>query len=200
MTISQKFLDAVAAVLDGEPYTFEQTYDELTVTLPATPEVIENFVPIAYRMKTHPGTQFEMLVDITAVDFPNRPHRFEIVYHLLSIAHNQRLRVKLTTNEDTPIPSVVSVWPGANWYEREVWDMFGVFFDGHPDMRRLLTDYGFYGHPLRKDFPLSGYTQVRYDAEAGRVVQEPTDLVQAFRQFDFESPWQAESTPSQPKE
>jgi NADH-quinone oxidoreductase subunit C len=134
--------------------------------------------------------RFEMLVDLTAVDYPEREQRFEVVYNLLSLTHNQRIRVKVATDEDTPVPSVASVFPTATWFEREVWDMYGVFFSDNPDLRRILTDYGFQGHPLRKDFPLTGYVEVRYDEEQKRVVYEPVRLTQDFRTFDFMSPWE----------
>jgi NADH-quinone oxidoreductase subunit C len=131
-----------------------------------------------------------MLVDVTAADYPEREERFEIVYNLLSLSHNQRIRLKTSTDENTPVPSVVGLFSAAGWFEREVWDMFGVFFTDHPDLRRLLTDYGFEGHPLRKDFPLTGYVEVRYDDEQKRVVYEPVKLTQDFRSFDFMSPWE----------
>jgi NADH-quinone oxidoreductase subunit C len=134
--------------------------------------------------------QFKMLVDVCGVDYPERPERFEIVYNLLSLKHNQRIRVKVTTDEDTPVPSVTSVFSTAGWFEREAWDLYGIFFSDHPDLRRILTDYGFQGHPMRKDFPLTGYVEVRYDEEQKRVVYEPVKLVQEFRRFDFESPWE----------
>ena len=134
--------------------------------------------------------QFKMLVDLCGVDYPERPERFEIVYNLLSLKHNQRIRVKVTTDEDTPVPSVASVFSTAGWFEREAWDLYGIFFSDHPDLRRILTDYGFQGHPMRKDFPLTGYVEVRYDEEQKRVVYEPVKLVQEFRRFDFESPWE----------
>ena len=133
---------------------------------------------------------FKMLVDICGADYPDREQRFEVVYNLLSLKHNQRIRVKLTTVADRPVPSVSAVFKVAGWLEREVWDLFGVFFADHPDLRRILTDYGFEGHPLRKDFPLSGYVEVRYDEEQKRVVYEPVRLVQQFRNFDFLSPWE----------
>ncbi|PPR11643.1 MAG: NADH-quinone oxidoreductase chain 5 [Alphaproteobacteria bacterium MarineAlpha11_Bin1] len=133
---------------------------------------------------------FKVLVDITAADYPEREERFEIVYNFLSLSHNQRIRIKLSTDEKTPVPSVVSLFSAAGWFEREVWDMFGVFFTDHPDLRRLLTDYGFEGHPLRKDFPLTGYVEVRYDEEQKRVIREPVKLTQDFRSFDFMSPWE----------
>ena len=134
---------------------------------------------------------FEMLVDVCGVDYPERPERFEVVYNLLSLRHNQRVRVKLTVDEGVAVPSVHDIFPSASWFERECWDMYGIFFSGHPDLRRLLTDYGFDGHPFRKDFPLTGYVEVRYDDEERRVVYEPVKLTQAFRSFDFLSPWEA---------
>lgn len=134
--------------------------------------------------------QFSQLVDIAGVDYPDRDQRFEIVYNLLSLTHNQRITVKVRTNEDEALPSVSGVFSSALWFEREVWDLYGVFISGHPDLRRLLTDYGFEGHPLRKDFPLTGYTEVRYDIEEKRVVYEPVKLTQDFRSFDFTSPWE----------
>jgi NADH-quinone oxidoreductase subunit C len=133
---------------------------------------------------------FKVLVDICGVDYPDRPERFEVVYNLLSLSQNQRIRVKVATDEDTPVPSVTRVFSAANWYERETWDLYGVMFSDHPDLRRILTDYGFDGHPLRKDFPLTGFVQVRYDEEQKRVVNEPVKLGQEFRRFDFMSPWE----------
>ena len=133
---------------------------------------------------------FKMLVDVCGVDYPGRAERFEVVYNLLSVRQNQRIRVKVTTDEDTPVPSAAGVFSTADWFEREVWDLYGVFFADHPDLRRILTDYGFEGHPLRKDFPLTGYVEVRYDAEEKRVVYEPVKLPQEFRSFDFLSPWE----------
>ncbi len=133
---------------------------------------------------------FKVLIDVTAVDFPERAERFEVVYNLLSPTHNQRIRVKLTCDEQSTVESAVPLFNSAGWFEREVWDMFGIFFSGHPDLRRMLTDYGFAGHPLRKDFPLTGYVEVRYDVEQKRVVYEPVKLTQDFRHFDFMSPWE----------
>lgn len=141
-------------------------------------------------LRNDPRWRFDMMVDITAVDFPERELRFELVYHLLSLTSNQRLRLKLYASEETPVPSVAEVFPAANWYEREIWDLFGIRFAGHPDLRRLLSDYGFEGHPLRKDFPLTGYLELRYDQEQKRVVYEPVRLPQEFRTFDFLSPWE----------
>jgi NADH-quinone oxidoreductase subunit C len=133
---------------------------------------------------------FKQLMDITAVDFPEREQRFEVVYNLLSLKQNQRIRVKLKTQEEQPVPTVTGIFSSADWFEREVWDMFGIVFTDHPDLRRLLTDYGFEGHPLRKDFPLTGFVERRYDDEQKRVVYEPVKLVQDFRNFDFLSPWE----------
>lgn len=134
--------------------------------------------------------QFKQCVDVTAVDYPSRPMRFELVYNLLSHRKNLRIRIKLETDEATPVPSIATVHPAAGWYEREVWDMYGVFFSGHPDLRRILTDYGFDGHPQRKDFPLTGYVELRYDEAQKRVVYSPVKLAQAYRSFDFLSPWE----------
>ena len=145
-------------------------------------------VQVLTFLRDDPGCLFKLLLGICGVDYPERPERFEIVYSLLSIRHNRRIRVKVATDEDTPVPSVMGVFSCANWYERETWDMYGVFFSDHPDLRRLLTDYGFEGHPLRKDFPLTGFVEVRYDNEQKRVVYEPVRLTQEFRSFDFLSP------------
>ncbi|HEY0901597.1 MAG TPA: NADH-quinone oxidoreductase subunit C [Micavibrio sp.] len=133
---------------------------------------------------------FKVLIDLCGADYPGRAERFDVVYHLLSMTQNNRIRVKVTTDENTPVPSVVPVFSVANWFERETWDMYGVYFSGHPDLRRILTDYGFEGHPLRKDFPLTGYVEVRWDDELKRVVYEPVKLQQDFRNFDFLSPWE----------
>jgi NADH-quinone oxidoreductase subunit C len=141
-------------------------------------------------LRDDPAFRFEVLIDICGVDYPARPERFDVVYHLLSPRKNLRIRVKVTTDEDRPVPSIVDVHPSANWFEREAYDMYGILFSGHPDLRRLLTDYGFEGYPLRKDFPLTGYVEVRYDDAQKRVVYEPVRLNQEFRSFDFESPWE----------
>jgi len=133
---------------------------------------------------------FTTMIDITAVDYPDREDRFEVVYHFLSMTQNQRVRVKLSVAEDEIVPSITDLHPSANWFEREVFDMYGIMFSGHPDLRRILTDYGFRGYPLRKDFPTTGYTEVRYDETSKRVVYEPVSLVQDYRQFDFMSPWE----------
>lgn len=134
--------------------------------------------------------QYKVLIDICGVDYPERENRFEVVYNLLSLKFNRRIRIKVSTNEQTTVPSATAVFSAAGWYEREVWDMYGVLFSDHPDLRRILTDYGFDGHPQRKDFPLTGYVEVRYDLEKKRVVYEPVTLPQEFRTFDFLSPWE----------
>lgn len=149
-----------------------------------------NIVGFLEFLKTEPTCKFGSLIDITAVDYPDRDKRFDVVYHLLSMHQNQRVRLRVSIREDEMIPSVTEIHPGANWFEREVFDMFGIIFTDHPDLRRLLTDYGFRGHPLRKDFPTTGYTEVRYDEELKRVVYEPVSLPQEYRQFDFMSPWE----------
>lgn len=139
---------------------------------------------------------FQQLLDVCGVDFPDREERFEVVYHLLSLTRNARVRVKLTTDEVQPVPSAVGVYPSAGWFEREAFDMYGILFSDHPDLRRLLTDYGFQGHPLRKDFPMTGYVEVRYDEEQRRVIYEPVKLTQEFRNFDFLSPWEGTEYPA----
>ena len=152
-------------------------------------------------LKKHTSTQYKVLVDVCAVDYPSKDRRFEVVYNLLSILYNSRIRVKTSVDEITPICSVSELYPSAGWYEREAWDLFGVYFSNHPDLRRILTDYGFEGHPLRKDFPLSGYTEVRYDDSEKRVVSEKIELSQEFRFFDCTSPWeeQTKQLPIEPK-
>lgn len=145
-------------------------------------------------LRDDPRFAFEQCMDICGVDYPDRPNRFEVVYNLLSLSRNARLRVVVETDEATPVPSVCEIWPSATWYEREAWDMFGIAFSGQPDLRRILTDYGFEGHPLRKDFPLTGHVEVRYDPERGQVVYEPVKLAQEYRNFDFLSPWEAMTT------
>jgi len=146
--------------------------------------------PFFHYLRDHTNTQFKVLIDLTAVDYPSRNERFEIVYNLLSIQYNSRIRIKTSVDEVTPIASLVALYQSAGWLEREVWDMFGVFFINHPDLRRILTDYGFEGHPLRKDFPLSGYVEVRYDDTEKRVLTEAIELTQDFRFFEFSSPWE----------
>lgn len=153
--------------------------------------IFPQYLPFLFQfLHRHSHAQYKVLIDITAVDYPSRADRFEVVYHLLSIQWNQRLRIKTVIDEITPLASLTSIYPVANWFERECWDMFGICFVGHPDLRRILTDYGFEGHPLRKDFPLSGYVEFRYDDSKKRVVSEPLELSQEFRAFDFASPWE----------
>ena len=159
----------------------------------------ESIVRVMTFLRDDSNCQFKVLVDVCGVDYPSRPERFEVVYNLLSLRHNQRVRVKVTAGEDTPVPSVTGVFSSAGWYERETWDLYGIFFSDHPDLRRLLTDYGFEGHPLRKDFPLTGYVEVRYDDEQKRVVYEPVKLTQEFRTFDFLSPWEGMTLPGDEK-
>lgn len=149
-----------------------------------------NIVKLLTFLRDNSSCQFTCLVSICGADYPDREQRFDVVYNLLSVKQNLRVRVKVQTDEDTPVPSVTGVFSTANWYERETWDLYGVFFSDHPDLRRILTDYGFEGHPLRKDFPLTGYVEVRYDDEQKRVVYEPVRLTQDFRSFDFLSPWE----------
>ncbi|NP_001280280.2 NADH dehydrogenase [ubiquinone] iron-sulfur protein 3, mitochondrial [Acyrthosiphon pisum] len=150
----------------------------------------EGVLPVFHFLKNQTNCQFANLSDLCAVDVPQRSNRFEIVYNLLSLRFNTRIRVKTYTDELTPIDSITSIYEAANWYEREIWDMFGVFFTNHPDLRRILTDYGFEGHPFRKDFPLSGYVEVRYDDEKKRVVVEPLEMSQEFRRFELSTPWE----------
>ncbi len=145
---------------------------------------------IAQFLRDDPAWRFKLLIDICGADYPERAERFEVVYHFLSVYENLRVRLKLSTDAAATVPSIVSVFPAANWYEREAYDLYGILFEGHPDLRRLLTDYGFRGHPLRKDFPLTGFVEVRYDEEQKRVVYEPVKLPQEFRSFDFLSPWE----------
>ena len=150
----------------------------------------ENIVSLVTFLRDDVRCQFTCLIDICGVDYPERPKRFEVVYHLLSVRQNKRIRVKTDTDEVTPVPSVTHIFPAADWYEREAFDLYGIFFSGHPDLRRILTDYGFQGHPLRKDFPLTGFVEVRYNEDLKRVVYEPVKLQQEFRDFDFISPWE----------
>lgn len=160
-------------------------HGELTVTVG-----IEEIIATLTRLRDSMQARFVSFIDLSGVDYPERDRRFDVVYHLLSPTLNQRLRVRVMTDEETPVPSATGVYPGANWFEREAYDLYGILFTGHPDLRRLLTDYGFEGHPLRKDFPLTGFVEVRYDDEAKRVVYESVSLRQEFRDFDFLSPWE----------
>jgi NADH-quinone oxidoreductase subunit C len=181
---------AIADALPGAVRGHAVVRGELTVTAEAA-----DIVAVMTFLRDDPRCAFFAFIDITAVDWPQRERRFDVVYHLLSPTHNQRVRVKMEVGEDEPIASMIDVFPGANWFEREVYDLYGVVFTGHPDMRRLLTDYGFEGHPLRKDFPLTGFVEVRWDDEQKRVVYEPVRLMQEFRNFDFLSPWEGPDYP-----
>ena len=175
----------IAAKMPGKHDAAHVVLGELSLTIKA-----QHIAETLTLLRDDPKCQFEVLIDICGVDYPEREERFEVVYHLLSPRLNQRIRVKTSTDEATPIASVNDIFPAANWYEREAYDMFGIRFTGHPDLRRILTDYGFQGYPLRKDFPLTGFVEVRYDDDAKRVVYEPVKLNQEFRNFDFESPWE----------
>jgi NADH-quinone oxidoreductase subunit C len=168
-------------------YLKETTISKKELVVHTTPEQLLQLLSF---LQSDANCLFKVLVDITAVDYPEREKRFEVVYNLLSVKWNRRVRVKLSVDEDTPVPSAVQLFASAGWHERETFDMYGVFFNGNPDLRRILTDYGFDGHPLRKDFPLTGYVELRYDEEQKRVVYEPVELRQEFRNFDFLSPWE----------
>ena len=180
----------VANSLSDYVHAADVARDELVVDARA-----DQVVRVLKFLKDDPRCRFEQLTDVCGVDYPERDPRFDVVYHLLSMSHNRRLRLKVGVNEDQPVPSVTDVYPSAGWWERETWDLYGIHFAGNPDLRRLLTDYGFSGHPLRKDFPLTGYVEVRYDSEQKRVVYEPVKLTQEFRRFDFLSPWEGASYP-----
>lgn len=181
----QELGEYLLASLPNDALRFQISRDELTLWVaPAS------IVRVMTFLRDDGNCLFKMLIDVCGVDYPERDERFEVVYHLLSLKHNRRLRVKLATGEEQPVPSIAGVFNAAGWFEREAWDLYGIYFADHPDLRRLLTDYGFEGHPLRKDFPLTGYVEVRYDNEQKRVVYEPVKLTQEFRTFDFESPWE----------
>ena len=182
--------DVIASSLADEIASIEHTDGELCIHARS-----EKIVKIMTYLRDDINCQFKVLLDVCGVDYPERDERFDITYHMLSMTLNQRIRVKIRTDEKKPVPSVVSVFSSANWWERETWDLLGIYFSGHPDLRRILTDYGFEGHPLRKDFPLTGYVEVRYDDEQKRVVYEPVKLAQDFRNFDFMSPWEAMNSP-----
>jgi NADH-quinone oxidoreductase subunit C len=180
-TLGVTIKNALGASVTG----YEVVRGELTVTVKAA-----DIVKVATFLRDDPGCQFICIIDVTAVDWPNREQRFDVVYHFLSPRLNRRIRVKAATDEVTPIASLIGVFRGVDWFERETYDLYGVLFTGHPDMRRILTDYGFEGHPLRKDFPLTGFVEVRYDDEQKRVVYDKVKLAQEFRTFDFLSPWE----------
>src|SRR5262245_10519817 len=186
----QELGDYLLASLPGEALGFETIRGE--AILKVAPAAV---VKAMTFLRDDAKCLFKMLIDICGVDYPDRPERFEVVYNLLSLKHNRRLRVKVATAEDQPVPSVAGVFKAAGWFEREAWDLYGIYFSDHPDLRRILTDYGFEGHALRKDFPLTGYVEARYDIEQKRVVYEPVQLRQEFRTFDFESPWEGMAQP-----
>lgn len=179
--LKDHILAALGTSLNGASITL----DELTLDARR-----EDIVDTIAFLRDDPVCKFTTLIDICGVDYPGRDRRFEVVYHLLSMQLNQRIRIKITTDADTPVHTMIGVYPAANWYEREAFDMYGIAFSEHPDLRRLLTDYGFEGHPLRKDFPLSGFVEVRYDEERKSVIYEAVNLPQEFRDFDFMSPWE----------
>jgi NADH-quinone oxidoreductase subunit C len=185
-TLGQTIVSALKGAAMGHSIAF----DELTVTVEAT-----KIVEVVRFLRDAPGCRFVSFIDVTAVDYPGRENRFDVVYHLLSPTLNMRIRLRAEASETTQVPSIIEVFPGADWFEREAYDLYGVIFTGHPDMRRLLTDYGFDGHPLRKDFPLTGFVEVRYDDQEKRVVYEPVRLNQEFRKFDFLSPWEGADYP-----
>ena len=177
--------ETIAGALAGSVLGHWVANDELTVIV--TPREIVKVMTI---LRDDERCQFVSFTDVTAIDWPSRQNRFDVVYHLLSPKLNQRIRVKIEVGEDSAVPSIISVFPGADWFERETYDLYGIPFVGHPDMRRILTDYGFEGHPLRKDFPLTGFVEVRYDDQQKRVVYDKVRLAQEFRNFDFLSPWE----------
>lgn len=179
--LSEKIVAKLSGLVDG----CEFAQDELVIKAKR-----QDIVAVLVYLRDDMSCQFSQLVDITAVDYPARPERFEIVYNMLSVPLNMRIRVKLNASEDTLVPTATGLFTSSNWFEREIWDMYGVLFEGHPDLRRILTDYGFEGHPQRKDFPLTGYVELRYDEELKRVVYEPVKLTQDFRNFDYLSPWE----------
>ncbi|WP_028464838.1 NADH-quinone oxidoreductase subunit C [Nisaea denitrificans] len=183
--MQRELADYLSGQLDTELVETGFILDELVIR--TRPQYI---LKVLTFLRDDAQCQFRCLVDLCGTDYPEREQRFDVVYNLLSVQQNNRIRVKVATDEVTPVPSVSGVFPSAEWFEREAWDMYGVFFSDHPDLRRLLTDYGFEGHPLRKDFPLTGHVEVRYDDEQKRVVYEPVKLVQDFRSFDFLSPWE----------
>lgn len=184
--LGQTVVAALGAAASGHDVAFNQ----LTISVD-----LQKIVEIARALRDDPRFRFVNFTDVTAVDYPGRENRFDVVYHFLSPILNTRIRLRGQANETTQVPSIISVFPGADWFERETYDLYGVIFIGHPDMRRLLTDYGFDGHPLRKDFPLTGFVEVRYDDQEKRVVYEPVKLNQEFRTFDFLSPWEGADYP-----
>ena len=180
----------IVKALRGAVTDYSVALGELTIRAEA-----KDIVAVVSFLRDDPRCLFWSIVDVTAVDWPSRERRFDVVYHLLSPKQNVRIRIKVETDEATPVPSIIGIFPGADWFERETYDLYGVLFTGHPDMRRILTDYGFEGHPLRKDFPLTGFVEVRWDDEQKRVVYDPVRLAQEFRNFDFLSPWEGPDYP-----
>ena len=179
--LGQHIADRLGPVVTGHAVS----YGDLTIVVERS-----SIVQVLTFLRDDPACRFVCFVDLCGADYPGRELRFDVVYHLLAPHLNQRIRIKVETDEATPVPSLIDVFPAANWYEREAYDLYGILFSGHPDLRRILTDYGFEGHPLRKDFPMTGYVEVRYDDTEGRVVYEPVKLQQEFRSFDFLSPWE----------
>lgn len=178
-------IDAVKAAIGSVVLDAFEAVDEITLTVDR-----DSLVETLTALRDTPGLEYQQMMEIAGVDYPDRTERFEVCYHLLSLTRNHRIRIKVSTDEDTPVPSITDLWPNAGWLEREVFDMYGVVFSGNPDLRRILTDYGFRGHPQRKDFPLTGYVEMRYSEEHKRVIYEPVELAQDFRSFDFMSPWE----------
>jgi NADH-quinone oxidoreductase subunit C len=176
---------SIVKAIPGSVIDYSVAFGELTIRARA-----DDIVKVVTFLRDDPRCLFWNIIDVTAVDWPSRERRFDVVYHLLSPKQNVRIRIKVETDEATPVPSIIGVFPGADWFERETYDLYGVLFTGHPDLRRILTDYGFSGHPLRKDFPLTGFVEVRWDDEQKRVVYDPVRLAQEFRDFDFLSPWE----------
>jgi NADH-quinone oxidoreductase subunit C len=181
----QELGDRLAAAFPEDVIKTEIAYGELMAIVRR-----ESLLRVLTFLRDDPECLFRQLSDLCGVDYPDRSERFEVVYNLLSVKHNQRIRLKVATDETNPVPSATGIYSAAGWFEREAWDLYGIYFADHPDLRRLLTDYGFEGHPLRKDFPLTGYVELRYDEEQKRVVYEPVRLTQEFRSFDFLSPWE----------
>jgi NADH-quinone oxidoreductase subunit C len=183
--LAGQLAEEVSAALGDTVRDGVTAFGELTILVEGA-----RIVEVVSRLHDEPALRFVSFIDLCGADYPGREKRFDVVYHLLSPRHNRRIRVKVQTDEVTPVPSIIPIFPAANWFEREAYDLYGILFTGHPDLRRILTDYGFQGHPLRKDFPLTGFVEVRYDEDQRRVVYEPVKLQQEFRNFDFLSPWE----------
>lgn len=190
----KELAEYLVATMSGEVVSYDIARDELTLNVRR-----DGILRVLTFLRDDSNCQFRQLLDVAGVDYPDREERFDVVYHLLSMRQNQRVRVKLTVGEDVTVPSATPVFSSAGWWERETWDLYGIFFADHPDLRRILTDYGFEGHPLRKDFPLTGYVELRYDDDQKRVVYEPVKLTQEFRSFDFLSPWEGMLLPGDEK-